>query len=159
MFKLYYLLFLLALLGCEKDPYFNSCKTNESIISPMVTAADSIRIFIPTAFTPNGDGLNDNFYPTGAGIKTFIVSVKYGNKNVFKGAENEKWNGMNKENSLYQGNFDYEIQLVSEMNKRFKITGTISLITDPLIDVCECHFEDMIDPRYGFVMPSQEGCN
>ena len=152
-----YLLFL-SLIGCNVDPFLNTCETNGLEISPRILTSDSTRIFLPSAFTPNGDGLNDNFYPVGDGIKSFSLTVCSNNNVVFEGKENEKWNGLNAKNELFQGNYDYEIEVLSNKNKNFEVTGRISLITDPLVDACKCRFEDMIDPWQGFVMPSNEGC-
>ncbi|MBT8327418.1 MAG: gliding motility-associated C-terminal domain-containing protein [Bacteroidia bacterium] len=140
MLKLRFLSILLVLWGCEEDPFFNSCRTNSSAISPSIATADSIRIFMPTAFTPNGDGLNDNFYPTGGGIESFTIVITHGNTDVFSGTKDEKWNGTDKKNNTYQGNYDYEINVVSMKKKKFNVSGTVSLITDPSIDVCLCRF-------------------
>ena len=158
MSKALLILFITILLGCESDPYLNTCETNRISISPQIKADDSITIFLPTAFTPNGDRLNETFYPVGTGILSYSLVVHLNNKKVFSGSENEAWDGTDLENKRVQGNYTYEINLESKKNKKFVARGVVSLIRDPSIDVCKCRFEDMINPTHGFVQPSFENC-
>lgn len=53
---------------------------------------------IPTAFTPNGDGINDLFLPllkSDCALNTFEFTIynRYGNKIFFSGAPGSGWNG------------------------------------------------------------------
>ncbi|MBX2905098.1 MAG: PKD domain-containing protein [Taibaiella sp.] len=55
------------------------CKASDSV--KILLYCDNSMVFIPNAFTPNGDGQNDVFYPRGAGlkvIKTFRVYNRWG---------------------------------------------------------------------------------
>lgn len=55
------------------------CKNSDSV--KILLYCDNSMVFIPNAFTPNGDGENDVFYPRGAGlkeIKTFRIYNRWG---------------------------------------------------------------------------------
>ncbi len=56
----------------------------ESIVKTIVVNPN-YTIYVPTAFTPNGDGVNEVFAAVGEGIKDFKMYVfdRWGN-NVFK---------------------------------------------------------------------------
>jgi gliding motility-associated-like protein len=71
----------------------NGCKATDNINIKVFTKAD---IYVPTAFTPNGDGNNDILRPILVGIKElkyFTVYNRYG-EIVFKTSTvNAGWNG------------------------------------------------------------------
>src|SRR5665213_4538522 len=80
------------LLSCTSCAFPNGVSTESQSYQIKVTsdsgcvAKDSISIFIeckesyiymPTAFTPNGDGLNDFYFPSSRGIKTIVKFTIY----------------------------------------------------------------------------------
>jgi len=90
-----------------------------SVITEDCTAGKSLTvtvikdIFIPSSFSPNGDGNNDVFrIPPGTYFKlaTFIVYDKYGNE-IFKAADISKgWDGTYKGEALPAGAYVYMIK-------------------------------------------------
>jgi gliding motility-associated-like protein len=60
--------------------------------------------YYPTAFTPNGDGLNNVWYPQGDNIKSYQIRVytRWGEK-VFDGGENEPFTGYYQGELLMEG--------------------------------------------------------
>ena len=48
------------------------CK--DTIVKPIIIGED-FSIFVPNAFTPNNDGINDTFQPKGHGIVTYDMMV------------------------------------------------------------------------------------
>ncbi|MBL6730471.1 MAG: gliding motility-associated C-terminal domain-containing protein, partial [Bacteroidia bacterium] len=52
-------------------------------------------LYIPNAFTPTNDGLNEGFKPTGLGVKSYQMSIynRWGEK-IFVTTENQtSWDG------------------------------------------------------------------
>ncbi|KAB1064752.1 T9SS type B sorting domain-containing protein [Salibacter halophilus] len=91
-----------------------------------------INIFIPNAFTPNGDGLNDKFEVQGIGITDYHILIfdRWGNL-VFESNDiNRSWNGLqnNSGEKVNQGTYSYKLQYRSgdyELKERF---GKIEVI-------------------------------
>ena len=114
-----------------------------------------------TAFTPNGDGLNDNFRPFIWGIEGTSFEVRKGLKQVFSSTDlNEGWDGTDKEEKACKdGVYSYIITGKNTTDGNFEITGELSLITEVKYQNCKCKYEDMLDPTSGFTSPSQEFCD
>lgn len=76
-----------------------NCTTTDTVNVQVICKKDAI--YIPNAFTPNGDGLNDYFYIPGFGVeqvKSFTVYSRFGDvvyqqKNVVPGNKEYGWDG------------------------------------------------------------------
>ncbi len=91
----------------------NDCGTlRDSIVIEMVEC--ECRYFIPNAFSPNADGLNDRFTPnTSSSITDARIRIfsRYGEL-VFEGDGNSAgWDGKFKDESVPQGVYSYIIEL------------------------------------------------
>jgi len=89
-------------------------------------------IFVPNAFTPNGDGINEIFIPeiTGARTYEFIIFSRWGNTVFQTNNTNEGWNGAqnNSGEILPLGIYTYVIN-IKDLNGEFHTrTGTITMI-------------------------------
>jgi len=93
-------------------------------------------VFIPNAFSPNGDGLNDMFYPQGRGINIisqFLIFNRWGEM-VFEGKNfpcndpNYGWNGMFKNTPLPPDVYVYIVEANCENNEKIMLKGDVSLI-------------------------------
>jgi len=89
-------------------------------------------IFIPNAFSPNEDGLNENFGVSGLGIRNVEIYIynRYGSI-IYKGAgPNAKWNGkMNGTGrKCNQGNYIYLIKLIDPSGNSKLYKGNLILI-------------------------------
>lgn len=59
-------------------------------------------IFIPNAFSPNNDGANDIFEPITFGIQKYnIIVFNPWGQEIFKGLDNQTWNGSNAPQGVY----------------------------------------------------------
>lgn len=88
-------------------------------------------IFVPSAFTPNGDGLNDIIKPILVGMKAFKyfrIFNRYGQE-VFATTEIGKgWDGVFKGEKQASGTFVYQAEAVDYTGKTVSKKGTIVLI-------------------------------
>ena len=106
------------------------CTANASV---QVTVIPTYDIFVPNAFTPNGDGNNDYFEVFGnkEAWKYFAVEVfdRWGEKMLESNDMNFKWDGEYKGKPGLMGVYVYQIHLVyldNHTDKLFK--GTVTLI-------------------------------
>ena len=89
-----------------------------------------MNLYIPTAFTPNGDGKNDVFrIPAGSSIdlKLFSIFDRWGNRVFHTTTVEEGWNGSYKGRPMNSGVFIWMIKAVIR-NKVVLLKGTVSLI-------------------------------
>lgn len=83
MKKLVYSAFcLLFLFSCGKKDKFE-CDVQDQ----MAPADDSASVFVPTAYSPNGDGLNDVFRPIYFNVKSVDLSIYNTDKLMFHSVE------------------------------------------------------------------------
>jgi len=93
-------------------------------------------LLMPTAFSPNGDNLNDYFYPIARGldlINKFTIYNRYGKiifeRNNFKPNEKlEGWNGYVNGKAQASGSFLYVLQAVCNRGNVINKKGTFTLI-------------------------------
>ena len=92
-------------------------------------------IWIPNAFTPNGDGLNETFFPKGTNL-TENVSIevliydRWGNL-VYEGDNpNKPWNGKAPDHltDCQPGTYSYKIIFINERNDFKEFLGKVNLI-------------------------------
>jgi gliding motility-associated-like protein len=94
-------------------------------------------IFIPTGFTPNGDGLNDRFGVLGGGVTTigyFRITDRWG-KTVFErnnvpfGSTSSFWDG-NYPNGLpaASGSYIYAVEVTCSTGTAFRYSGSVTLL-------------------------------
>lgn len=87
--------------------------------------------YMPNAFTPNGDGLNDVLYPTTVGMKFtdyFMIFDRYGEL-MFQTREFQKgWDGTYKGKPADQGTYVWIIKGRDENGKLVEMKGTVLII-------------------------------
>jgi len=105
------------------------CSASDDIVVRVFKTLPSI--FVPSGFTPNGDGLNDVIRPVLAGIRQldyFRVFNRYGQL-VFETKEQGKgWNGNIQGNNQGTNAFVYQCQAIDYLGKTIKQSGTFVLI-------------------------------
>jgi len=106
-----------------------SCKDS---VYHLIKVADNCYIAVPSAFTPNGDGLNDYLYPLNAykaDNLEFRVYNRWGQL-VFETKDwTKKWDGTSNGNPQAAGVYVWMLQYVNrDTGKLFSLKGTTVLI-------------------------------
>ena len=89
-----------------------------------------ISLAIPTAFTPNGDGLNDVLEVKGRFLRDYtLVVVDRNGQEVFRGSQRtDSWDGRIGSHAPVLGMYAWRFQQASEDGKTFSATGTVTLL-------------------------------
>ena len=107
----------------------NGCSATAQVT--LEIGPDCSAYYIPNAFTPNGDGKNDEFHVMTADIPrsfTLIVFNRFGGK-VFESANvGDGWNGSIGGNPASTGTYVYIMQATTSAGAIVKKQGTIMLI-------------------------------
>jgi gliding motility-associated-like protein len=94
-------------------------------------------IFIPTVFSPNGDGLNDYFTISGrrnlVNIAVLKIYDRWGNqlfegKDLEPGNESEGWDGMFRGEPMQPGVYVYAAELTYDDGVTEAVTGDITVL-------------------------------
>lgn len=104
------------------------CEASDDITVKIFAQAD---IYVPNAFTPNGDGLNDVIRPVLAGIrelKYFRVFNRYGEMVFATGKPGEGWNGIYKGERQNAGGFTWMAEAVDYRGNIIQKNGVVVLI-------------------------------
>ncbi len=88
--------------------------------------------FLPNSFSPNGDGINDDFFASGVGITGFEMWIfdRWGNL-IFHGNElNDKWNGKANggKDAAQIDVYVWKVELTDVFNKLHDYIGTVSIV-------------------------------
>lgn len=110
------------------------CKAQDDI--DVIVSCDQNSLFVANTFTPNGDGVNDKFYPQGKGIsevKSFSVFNRWGQllyraENVPLNDPAYGWDGTYKNEPLKPDVFVYILDATCPTGEPVTIKGDISLI-------------------------------
>jgi gliding motility-associated-like protein len=107
--------------------YLNNCIANEEV---QVYVGNGPDIYVPNAFTPNGDGENDVFLVYGAGLKSVNMKVfnRWGEK-IFD-SQNQwlGWDGRYKGELVQPGVYTYIVEVTYLNDKKRQKNGTVTLI-------------------------------
>lgn len=104
--------------------------TNLVSYSNTIEVKRKFKIFVPNAFTPNGDGLNDTFEPKAIFVKTFnmVVYNRLG-KVVYRTQDIEQgWDGNFNGKEATSDVYIYTIEMTDLLGNEFKTKGTFTLI-------------------------------
>jgi gliding motility-associated-like protein len=117
-----YIVYVTDLLGCSNSDTVSIYIKNVTCIEP--------ELFIPSAFSPNGDGENDVFYVKGNTIETmtFVVYDRWGQKVFESNAPSFGWDGTFKGNALTPAVYDYYVKITCYDKTTFSKKGNITLL-------------------------------
>jgi len=86
------------------------------------------QIFIPSAFTPNNDGHNDNFKLEIIGQKEYTMTIFDRWGEIIFQEKNGIWDGKINNQIVQNGTYSYTISVTDFKNKAFIYTGIVTLI-------------------------------
>lgn len=120
------LLFMLAgMVGFAQNP-------NSGIVddNPSSVQADVAPLFIPNAFTPNNDGVNDEFYIPNAQLNNFDFTVfdRWGNEVYRTYNSSFRWNGEQNGQQIPTGTYVFLLSATDKKGQRIKRTGQINVV-------------------------------
>lgn len=104
--------------------YYRGCLSKDS-----VAVSTNCDIFIPTAFSPNNDGVNDEFNMINKNIKSYTLKIfnRWGEL-IFETSDmNKSWNGTYKGEPCQVDNYIYVVSGIRFNNETFNLKGTLSL--------------------------------
>lgn len=101
---------------------FNQFGCSDTIIQNIIIDAP-VNLFIPSAFTPNGDGVNDEFFMSITGITAFEISIfnRWGQMVFQSNDQSYIWNG--NVSNIYgkpsdSGSYSYRVKVRTKENAR-----------------------------------------
>ena len=85
--------------------------------------------YIPNAFTPNGDGLNDTFYPVMRGVKQFELQIfdRWGTMIFASNSAEKVWDGTYQGQDCKQDIYNYKLVLLNVKGEEKVYTGMLLL--------------------------------
>lgn len=88
------------------------------------------RLWIPGAFTPDGDGLNDMFHPEGIGVEKYTISIfnRWGELLFEFNERSAGWDGKVKDQPAPEDTYIYVATFKDQAGQTFQQKGTVALI-------------------------------
>lgn len=110
------------------------CRARDKI--SIYVLCDNTNVFVPNTFSPNGDGVNDVFYPRGNGVfavKSLHIFNRWGeavfqNANFNANNASAGWDGTYKGKKLSPDVFVYALEVVCSNNQSMVFKGNVALI-------------------------------
>lgn len=121
-FTLLLLVLLTAALGFSQS--------NSPVDDAVSGRNEAAPIFIPNAFTPNDDGVNDVFYIPDANLSNFEFTVfdRWGNQTYQTVNPNFRWNGESKGRGVPEGTYVYLLVATNSKGATIKRSGHITVV-------------------------------
>lgn len=128
----------------EKDPTFvyneigkysvslkvKTDKGCENMVTRTVDVKEEVQLYVPSGFSPNGDGSNDVFQVVGNSIQKFDLSIfSRTGQLIYHTTELSKgWDGSLKGQQVPIGVYAYKIQYQAKDNDTKTLTGSITIV-------------------------------
>ena len=107
-------------------------KTDNDIcsVSNTIEVNPNLYLYVPNAFTPNDDGLNDSFGALGYGVKDYhlIIYNRWGELIFESLKQSNQWDGSYLGQKAPVGTYVYSIDSTGYYYEEFHKEGTISII-------------------------------
>ncbi|MBW8687103.1 gliding motility-associated C-terminal domain-containing protein [Chitinophaga rhizophila] len=96
-----------------------------------IDVVDAIKVYAPTAFSPNGDGQNDIFKPRGVGVASytlFTVMDRWGNSVFSTKSINAGWDGTFNGKKVPSGGYVWLIQGIDILGQPIQQKGAVLVV-------------------------------
>lgn len=108
----------------------NNCSTSDTIL---VTPCNNMQFYIPDAFSPNDDGINDVFSISGINITNVQLTIynRWGEIIATDTGTSASWNGLYKNSICPEGVYVYRVKITGYMDGRItfrNLSGTVTLL-------------------------------
>jgi hypothetical protein len=138
-----------------QDSYSNACCCNT------LFDAGIGKVFVPSMFTPNSDGKNENFRIYANPNIKYVVNVHLSNNSntinimldtVWGGTINKNWNGKMTNGNVYNGSFKCDYTVIDNNNTSVNLTANSASYTlskkasEYIPNHLNCKFEDQLNP-------------
>ena len=106
----------------------NNCK--DSSENAIVHTLSRTEIYIPSAFTPNGDDHNELFVIRGNYIVSYSMNIynRWGEQLFVSNSIYKYWDGTFENNKVKQGTYFYVVEVIGEDENLFKKSGVVEVI-------------------------------
>ena len=159
MKKIIFCTFLLALAACGKE----KC----DCLAPFVGfTSKQDYIIVPSAFTPNGDNINDMLFVKADSLSTIKFSITKGtfSTKIFETTNSQSgWDGNHNGEPADEGTYNFTLEAKTAGGQSYTKQGEIRLIRHPENccpdDMGSCTFGNQYDPGSGTgnaLLPSGE---
>ncbi len=168
--RVFFIYSLILMLACnESELYKNCCGGLDQHINDWV--------WIPSSYSPNGDGLNDVFRVVPKRINNDSIAIQeawglevrdykdqliYEQDSLYNGGS-IPWNFIDGDGKRALGNLEISYLIKDHDGVAHAIRYEVCSFTCQdledkkiEIDFSRCRFEDMLDPKNGFVAPTNE---
>lgn len=107
----------------------NGCIATRTVTIVVLLLCEEPFIFVPTAFSPNGDGLNDSFRVMGSNIAeiNLVVYDRWGEKVFETSTPGEGWDGTFRGKALPPDVYGYYVELTCFGGLQFVKKGNVTL--------------------------------
>ena len=117
-------------LQCYRVLSFEDGGNNQKSWSNEICFNFSPTIYVPNAFTPNDDGINDKFIIKSGAIKTYNLQIfdRWGERLWQTNNPNEHWDGNYQSKQAQMDVYVYAITLTDFRDKAYHLNGTVHVI-------------------------------
>jgi gliding motility-associated-like protein len=107
----------------------NGCR-NDTIYKLIDVGDGKLYIYVPNAFSPNGDGTNDIFEIHGSGIVDYSYNIynRWGEQVFQSSPDQNTWDGNYKGTPVEEGIYLYQLDVTGVDNDHHYLSGTVQVL-------------------------------